>query len=250
MKSPTKSKGKPVDSYPHGPERLVEDILLAVGQYNGTAQEGQLGGLSPKEMLEVKAKATGWTAQVPDADTFDLVFSREIRRDVRKGSITIGGNGYSGAVLARLIGEKQVSFLVPSRDPEGPILHVRTDDPSGKLVIHRLTSETYGLTDRAGAVRKGEMVKLENAEMRRRKATADLDVDVQAMLSAGADLSPVAVNPPDTWSINALDKAGVIGGAMTEEEAEVAADARARAEIEEFLALAGPKSREASGGHR
>lgn len=248
MKSPTKSKGNPVNPYPHGPERLVEDILLAVAQYNGTAQEGQLGGLSPKAMLE--ARATGWTAQVPDADTFDLIFSREVRRDVRKGSITIGGKGYSGAVLARRVGEKQVPFLVPSREPDGPILHVRTDEETGRLVIHRLYSEAFDLDDRAGAIRKGEMVKLQNAEMKRRKATADLGVDVQALLSAGADLDPVSVNPPDTWSISTLDKAGVIGGAMTEEEAATAENARDRTDIEEFLALAGPKSRGANGSNR
>lgn len=250
MKSPTKSKGKPVDPYPHGPERLVADILLAVAQYNGTAQDGQLAGLSPKAMLEAKAGATGWAAQVPDADSFDVIFSREVRRDVRKGAITIGGAGYSGAVLAHLVGEKQVPFLVPSRDPDGPILNVRKDENTGKLVIHHLYPETFDLNDRSGADRKGEMVNIQNAEMKRRKATADLGVDVQALLSAGADLDPVTVNPPDTWTLSTLDKAGVIGGALTEEEAKAAEDARYRANIEELLTFAGLKSRGANGSHR
>lgn len=250
MKSPTKSKGKPVDPYPHGAERLVEDILLAVAQYNGTAQDGQLAGLSPKEMLEAKATAAGWSARAPDADTFDLIFSREIRRDVRKGGVTIDNVGYSVAVLAFLTGEKQVPFLVPSRDPNGPILHLKADEAGRGLVVHRLYPETFDLNDREGARRKGEVVKLQNAEMKRRKATADLTVDVQALLSAGANLGPVSVNPPEQWTLSTLDKAGVIGGAMTEEDAAAAEDARDRADINELLAFAGQMSRGASGGNR
>ncbi len=64
-----------MDPYPHGPERLLSDIILAVAQFNGTLQDGQLGGLSPKGMLEAKISASGWTAQVPDEATFDLVFT-------------------------------------------------------------------------------------------------------------------------------------------------------------------------------
>jgi hypothetical protein len=229
MKSPTKSKGKPVDPYPHGPERLVEDITLAVAQFNGTAQDGQLGGLSPKAMLEAKIAASDWRAQVPDAETFDLVFSKEETRDVRKGGVSIGNRVYSGPILAELIGAKQVPFLVPMRNPEGPILHWRDG------VIYRLEHETFALNDRDGARRKGEMDKLQKAEMARRTATADQDVDVQALLSASADLGPVAANPPDTWTVSTLDKAGVIGGAMTEAEAEAMDDAKARADMESIL---------------
>ena len=246
MKSPTKSKGKPRDPYPHGPKRLVEDLAPARDQFNGTRQMGQLGGLSPKAMLEAKIAASGWTAQVPDAETFDLVFSREIYRDVRKGHVEYGTRTYSGPVLAELIGAKKVPFLVPMRDPDGPILHLGRDG-SDKLVIHRLEHETFGQLDRNGARRKGEMVKLQKTEIKRRAATADMEVDVQSMLSASADLDPVTANQPDKWPLRALDKAGVIGGAMTEEEAEAAEDERRRADIEELLALVGSKSGEASG---
>ena len=60
MKSPTKSKGKPVDPYPHGLPRLVEDILQAVDSYNGTPQDGRLGGLSPRAKLQQMIDVTGW----------------------------------------------------------------------------------------------------------------------------------------------------------------------------------------------
>ena len=64
MNSPTKSKGRRVDPYPHRTDKLVSDIHLAVAQFNGTQQQGQLAGLSPKGMLEAKIRETGWHAQV------------------------------------------------------------------------------------------------------------------------------------------------------------------------------------------
>jgi len=244
MNSPTKSKGKPVDPYPHGPERLLDDILLAVAQFNGTPQNGQLEGLSPRDMMGKKIAATGWTAQVPDEATFDLVFSKEVRRDVRKGSITIDNRAYHGPVLAELIGERQVPFLVPLRDPEGPIIFFRNN------VIHRLDAETFALNDRDGAKHKGTVIRLQKVEMKRRIATADSTVDVQHLLSASADMGPVACNPPDAWTFGTIDKAGVLGGPITEEQAEAAEEARNRKELEEYLAAKREVGRGASGCNR
>ena len=244
MNSPTKSKGKPVDPYPHGPKRLLSDINLAVAQFNGTPQGGQLGGLSPKGMLDAKIAATGWTAQVPDEATFDLVFSKEMTRDVRKGSISIDNRNYSGPVLAELIGEKDVPFLVPMRDPEGPIIYFRNN------VIHRLHAETYALNDRAGAKHKGAFIRMQKAEIRRRIATADSTVDVQQLLSDSADMGPVVCNTPDAWTFESIDKAGVLGRPITEEEAEAAEEARNRLVLEEYLASKREGKRGASGGNR
>lgn len=225
MNSPTKSKGKPVDPYPHGPEQLLSDVILAVEQYNGTPQAGQLGGLSPKGMLNVKIEATGWKAQRQDAAMFDLLFSKEVHRDVRKGSVTINNRAYSGEVLGKLTGERQVPFLVPMRDPEGPIIFFRDN------VIHRLHCDMFALNDRAGAKAKGNLVKFQKAEMKRRIATADGTVDVQHLLSASAAMGPVAYNPPDAWTFGTIDKAGVLVGPITEDEAEAAEEASNRKEL-------------------
>lgn len=244
MNSPTKSKGKRVDPYPHGPVRLLSDIHQAIAQFNGTPQHGQLGGLSPKEMLEAKITQTGWQAQVPDEATFDLVFSREVKRDVRKGFITIENRSYAGPVLAELIGEKQLPFLVPMRDPEGPVMCFRNN------VIHWLHHDTFALNDREGAKRKGAMVRLQKSEIARRIGTADQSVNVQQLLSESADLGPVACNIPDAWTFASLDKAGVLGGPMTEEAAAAAAETLNREWLEEYLADTGGVKRGASGGNR
>ncbi len=241
MNSPTKSKGRRVDPYPHGPDKLVSDIHLAVAQFNGTPQQGQLAGLSPKGMLEAKIRETGWHAQVPDEATFDLVFSHEEQRDVRKGSISIENRLYSGPVLSKLIGQSKVSFLVPMRDPRGPVICVQEG------VIHWLHHDSFELNDRDGAKHKGAMVKLQVAEVKRRIATADQTVDVQQLLSDSADLGTVACNTPDAWT---LDKAGVLGGLVTEEAAAEAEEARNRQELEEYLALTGEVKRGARGGDR
>lgn len=205
MNSPTKSKGKPVDPCPHGPERLLPDILIVVTQFNGTPQDGQLGGLSSKGMLGARIAATGWTVQVPDEATFDLAFSKEVRRDVHKGSITIDNRPNYGPVLTDLNGARQVPFLIPLRDPEGPIICFRNN------VIHRLHEETFALNDRDGAWHKGTITRLQKAEIYRCVATADGTVHVQQFLSASGDMGPVACNPPDAWTFGTIDKAGVLG---------------------------------------
>ena len=244
MNSPTKSKGKRVDPYPHGPDKLLSDIHLAVSQFNGTPQSGQLGGLSPKGMLEAKIVETGWHAQVPEEATFDLVFSKEVCRDVRKGAVKIDNRAYSGAVLAELIGEKQVPFLVPMRDPEGPIMCFRNN------IIHRLHHDSFALNDRDGAKRKGVMVRLQKDEIARRVATADQSVNVQQLLSDSADLGPVECNMPEEWTFASLDKAGVLGGPMAEEAVAEAEEARNRQEVVEYLAASGEGKRGARGSNR
>jgi len=244
LKPRLKSRGKSVGAYDRGADRLIDDLHRAVAQYNGTAQHGDLAGLSPKAMLSAKAESTGWQAQrIDDPDMFDLVFSREERRDVRQGTVIIGKRRYSGPVLAKLIGEKQVPLLVPWRDPNGPIILFKDG------VIHHLTEETVALNDREGAVRKSEMVALQKAEIARRKATA-AEVDVQQMLSDAADLGPVQHNAPANWGFNAIDKGGFIGAPISEAEAQAREDAEARALIEEFNAMSMAGKREAGGRNR
>lgn len=243
LKPRLKSRGKAIASYDRGPDRLIEDLHLAIAQYNGTVQQGDLAGLSPKAMLSAKAEATGWQAQrIDDPYMFDLVFSREERRDVRQGTITIGKRRYSGSVLAEMIGEKQVPVLVPWRDPNGPIILFRDG------VIHHLTEETFALNDREGAVRKSAMVGLQKAEIARRKATG-AEVDVQKMLSDAADLGPVQHNAPANWSFNAIDKGGFIGAPISEAEAHARQEEEDRDFLEEYLSSKRTGRREAGGGN-
>jgi len=242
MKSPTKSKGKPVDPYPHGLPRLVEDIRQAVESYNGTPQDGRLGGLSPRARLQALIDETGWAADRPSPDMFDLVFSREVRRDVRNGSVDIGGRAYQGDALAGLIGEKQVPVLVPLRDPDGPAMLFRDG------VIHRLYPDTFGQTDPAGARRQSELAGLQRREVKARRAEADLSVDVPGLLAAAADRDPMRVNPPTEWGLGVLDKTGKLAGPMSAQEAAAAEDARLAADCDDYLARGQGRQGERSAG--
>jgi hypothetical protein len=244
MKSPTKSKGKPRDPYPHGIAQFVEAFNLAVAQYNATPQSGQLRGLSPTAMLNGKIAETGWRADKPSPEMFDLVFSKEITRDVNKGVVKIDNRPYSGPVLAELVGEKALPVLVPLRDPEGPVIVFRDG------VIHQLTHETFGQMDGEGARKSSAMVAAQKAVMKRREGQADLTVDVPALISQSLDLSPPTANPPNNWTMVVNDKAGRLTAPRTEAEALAEEDAAARRHSEEFLALMGAGRREASGGDR
>lgn len=243
MKSPTKSKGKPRDPYPHGIAEFVAAFNLAVAQYNATPQGGQLRGLSPTAMLNTKIEETGWRADKPSAEMFDLVFSKEISRQVTKGAVSIDNRRYSGPVLTELLGEKQVPILVPLRDPEGPVIIFR------KGVIHRLTYETFGQMDGEGARKSSAMVSDQKAEMRRREGQADLTVDVSALISQSLDLSPPVANPPNTWAMVVNDKAGRLAAPRTEAEARARQDDEDRANIEEYLSMKRAGRQEAGGGN-
>ncbi|WP_296639953.1 hypothetical protein [Roseinatronobacter sp.] len=240
-------RGKAVAPYDRAPEQLLHDLKLAIAQYNGTPQHGDLKGLSPKAMLEEKAVQTGWqAAQIDPADPimFDLVFSDEIRRDVKQGHVSIKNKLFSAPIMAELIGEKQVPILVPWRDPNADPILFRGG------VIHRLTCKEHGVTDGSGSQHRSEMTALQRKEIERRRAQADQDVDVQALLSQAADLSPVQHNAPETWSFGHIDKGEFLGAPITEEEAREREDAKARAVIEELLAFSRPERREAGGGNR
>lgn len=233
MRQPTKSKGRPVDPYPHGAARLVQDLRQAVDTCNSTPQQGDLGGLSPKAMMQAKIEATVWTANVPDGDMFDLVFSRETRRVVRKGVVGLYSRQLSGDVLAGMVNEREVPLLVPLRDPEGPVLSFREG------VIHRLTEQTFGLLDREGAKAKGAMKRRQVEDMKRRRSEADLSVDVPALLKQAADLTEIQPNPPNRWELSVNDKAGRLTAAVSAKEADAAEQAELHSFHKEYLAHRG-----------
>lgn len=242
MNAPTKSKGRPVDAYPHGLARLLDDIHRAVDLYNGMPQEGRLGGLSPRAKLQELIDATGWAADRPDPDMFDLVFSREERRDVRNGLVTIDNRALYGEALVDMSGERQVPILVPLRDPHGPAILFRDG------VIHRLHPESFGQVDGRGAKRQAQLAKAQKAAVAHRRDGADRATDPAQLVGQVADLDPVRANPPNEWNVSFLDKTGKLSGPRSEEEARAAEEDERRSILEDFLAHAGGERRAINGG--
>lgn len=229
LKPRLRGRGKAVAPYDHGAERLIEDVNRSVDLYNGTPQHGDLSGLSPRAMLKLKIEKTGWNAQVPDAATFDLIFSRVEARDVRQSTVTIGKNRYSSPVLAELIGEKQVPIYVPYRDPNGPVIVFHNG------ASHLLHCDTYGLADRDGAKARAFLVAGQKDMIARAIAKADAGVDRAALQADAADLAPIIAPVPDQWSMGAIDKAGFLTAPITAEEARRRQDQEARDLINEIL---------------
>lgn len=243
MNKPTQSKGKPVPPYPYGPEQLLRDIARAVDIYNGTVQHGMLEGRSPWEAFGEKAKASGFSARVPDEVTFDFVFSRQITRDVRNGQIKINGQPYSGDILGRrgFLGAKKVPVMVPLRDPTGPVLVLH----DGK--IHTLVTEAYSHTGGEGARRQGELSKIVNETIRELRSEADLTVNPFEDHYRLSHKGPVPCAPPEQWTMGALVK-------LTSRKTEVEErDERARSILDQIAALdveiEADKKRAISGGN-
>jgi hypothetical protein len=140
-------------------------------------------------------------------------------------------------------GEKQVSVLVPLRDPEGPAILFRDG------VIHRLHPESFGQTDGQGARRQAEFAKAQKAAVARRRAGADLSIDAVELAAQAADMDPVRANPPNEWNVSFLDKTGKLSGPQSEEEARAAEEAEQRSILEDFLAHAGGERRAINGVH-
>jgi hypothetical protein len=111
------NKGKPVAPYQRGLGRLVEDVAACVAIYNSRPQgmASRLGGLSPKEALEMKIAATGFEARTPSEDVFDLIFSRPETRAVTQRSVKIDNRVYHGPVLHRMMPGEKVEVLLPDQ---------------------------------------------------------------------------------------------------------------------------------------
>jgi len=229
MKKPTQSKGKPVARYPHGERQLIEDLRRALEIYNGTPQGGMLGGLSPKAVFEAKAKATGFAARVPTPEMFDFVFSREERRNVRNGAISLNGRAYYGDILAELIGECRVAVHVPLREPTGPALILHDG------ALYPVMPETYAHTGGNGARRQGQLRKAGVAVVRDLRREADMSVSEFDDRHALADKGQVACPAPDTWQMPAIDKTGRLSGPDWGPDPEAAEEAEAQAFAKEFF---------------
>lgn len=112
----TANKGRVVAPYRKGLSDLEAEINAITAIYNDRPQSGRLRGLSPVQMLERKISETGYMARVPDADTFDLIFSKQDFRTTRQGCINVGGEQYHGSFFDDLPSGERVEVLIPLRN--------------------------------------------------------------------------------------------------------------------------------------
>lgn len=192
------NKGQTVAPYARGLDQLVEDVAACVAIYNSRPQGAgsRLGGLSPKEALEMKIAATGFAARVPSEDVFDLIFSRPETRMVSQSSVKIDNRIYHGPCLHRMLPGEKVQVLLPLRKDRG---HAWINAP-GRAPERIELAPTFAYGDREGARYQARLEAASNQFIRDLARDIDPTVSTFEHQKRAADFSPPVANPPERWT--------------------------------------------------
>lgn len=237
------NKGKTVAPYIKGLGTLENDIRTAVDIYNSRPQSGRLGGLSPLEMMERKIIQTGFEARIPTAEAFDMIFNRQDPkgRILSQGIIKYDAKQWHSPMLDKLPVGAHLELFIPLRTTKDRIL-LRFN---GEKPFWAYELPTFEHGDRRGARLQAQLEKGRGAAVRELKAQVDPNISTFEMQKQQVERTAPNAPAPERWSC-AIDKTSVSSLA----ELEAAEDAVRRADMDEFLALAGQMKREASGDTR
>lgn len=243
----TANKGQTVAPYERGLGQLVDDIEACVAIYNSRPQGAgsRLAGLSPKEALEMKIEATGFTARMPSEEVFDLIFSRPETRTVSQSSVKIDNRVYHGPVLHRMMPGEKVEVLLPLRKDRGYAwLNLPGRAPER---IERAPTFAYG--DRDGARYQAQLEAASNQFVRDLARDLDPTVSTFEHQKRAADMTPPRAPAPDLWTgPRVIDKT-----ALRKTDEELAEEQRAERQRKLLAMIEGatdPEERAISGGNR
>jgi hypothetical protein len=243
----TANKGQTVAPYARGLAQLIEDIEACVAIYNSRPQGtgSRLAGLSPKEALEMKIEATGFTARMPSEEVFDLIFSRPETRTVNQSSVQIDNRLYHGPILHRMMPGEKVEVLLPLRKDRG---HAWVNLP-GRAPERIELAPTFAYGDRAGARYQAALEAASNRVVRDLARDLDPTVSTFENQKRAADMTPPRAPAPEVWTgPRVIDKT-----APRKTEEELAEEQRAERQ-RKLLAMiegaTGPEEWAISGGNR
>jgi hypothetical protein len=243
----TANKGHTVAPYARGLGQLIEDIEACVAIYNSRPQGtgSRLAGLSPKEALEMKIEATGFTARTPSEEVFDLIFSRPETRTVNQSSVQIDNRVYHGPILHRMMPGEKVEVLLPLRKDRG---YAWVNLP-GRAPERIELAPTFAYGDRAGARYQAALEAASNRFVRDLARDLDPTVSTFEHQKRAADMTPPKAPAPELWTgPRVIDKT-----APRKTEEELAEEQRAERQ-RKLLAMiegaTGPEERAISGGNR
>lgn len=243
----TANKGQTVAPYARGLGQLAQDIEACVAIYNSRPQGAgtRLAGLSPKEALEMKIAATGFTARMPSEEVFDLIFSRPETRIVSQSSVKIDNRVYHGPVLHRMMPGEKIEVLLPLRKDRG---YAWLNLP-GRAPERIELAPTFAYGDRAGARYQAQLEAASNRFVRDLARDLDPTVSTFENQKRAADMTPPRAPAPDLWTgPRVIDKT-----APRNTEEEIAEEQRAERQ-RKLLAMiegaTGPEERAISGGNR
>jgi hypothetical protein len=241
----TANKGQTVAPYARGLGQLIEDIEACVAIYNSRPQGAgsRLAGLAPKEALEMKIEATGFTARMPSEEVFDLIFSRPETRTVNQSSVQIDNRVYHGPILHRMMPGEKVEVLLPLRKDRG---HAWVNLP-GRAPERIELAPTFAYGDRAGARYQAALEAASNRVVRDLARDLDPTVSTFENQKRAADMTPPKAPAPDVWTgPRVIDKT-----APRKTEEELAEEQRAERQ-RKLLAMidgtTGPEERAVGGG--
>lgn len=241
----TENKGKVVEPYRRGLAALEDDIQAAVAIYNSRPQSGRLNGLSPLDMLERKIAETGFVARRPDAEAFDVIFSKSDSRTIRQGTIHFDKRQWHTPAIDSLPVGESVEVLVPLRKVHERIFLRRRGQDIGWA--EPLPVFQHG--DRDGARLQSKLEAGRVAAVRAMRAEIDPAVSTFEFQKAAVEKIAPNAPAPETWT-RAIDKTA------TNAEVQALEDARRkqrRAEADKIwdgLNTSIPEERKASGCRR
>lgn len=198
------NKGKVVAPYSKGLGQLTEDILACVAIYNSRPQgsASRLGGLSPKEVYEIKAEATGFRPRHFSEEAFDLTFSKAYSKVVRQASVTIERRAFHGDYLHKVLPGETLEVLVPLRKGmDHAWVNLPGKDPE---LIKAAPQFAYG--DRRGAVYQTWLERNSNAAVKAMVKDIDPSVSTFENQKRAADMSPPQVAGAEVWATRTINK--------------------------------------------
>ena len=198
------NKGKVVAPYRKGLDQFLADLKACVAIYNDRKQSdgSRIAGLSPKEVLELKAEASGFVPKHLSDAVFDLTFSKPEEKVVRQSAVTIENRPFHGDYLHEVTPGTKVEVLVPLRKGKDHAwINLPGQDP---LLIQAAPVFSYG--DTAGAVYQQGLEKKSNAAVKALAKDIDPSVSTFELQKLAADMSPPKVATAEVWENRAIHK--------------------------------------------
>lgn len=236
------NKGKVVAPYSKGLDQLVADIHACVAIYNSREQSAgsRIAGMSPKEVYEIKALASGFRPRHFSELAFDLTFSTSETKIVNQSAVTIGGRDFHGDYLHGLMPGERVEVLLPlRRGVDHAWINITGGD---RQPINAAPVFAYG--DRTGAKYQAILEGKSKQAVAAMGRDIDPDISLFDLQKRNADMAPPQVGEAEVWEPRSIDKTLL---PLTVGEARAREDEEARADIEEYLSMKRAGRREAGG---
>lgn len=200
------NKGKVVAPYSKRLDQLAADILACVGIYNSRAHSAgsRIAGLSPKEVYEIKAAATGFRPRHFSEEAFDLTFSKADSKIVRQSAVTIENRTFHGNYLHEVMTGEKMEVQVPLRKGMD---HAWINGP-GKQPQLIKAAPRFACGDRTGAVYQSGLEAMSNAAVKALGKNIDPSVSTFENQKRAADMSPPQVAGSEVWETRTIKKTG------------------------------------------